>query len=130
MFEIELLKKYSTARKYAKSEVVIQEGEGSPFSLYVILSGSVRVVKGLGTFEQSVVGILNKGDFFGEMSLFTKQPRAATVITAEEAVLLEVSQDNVYELIRANPKVFYEILKTLCMRVDELNSRVRSLGMR
>jgi len=130
LFDMEVLKSYSTARKYNKSEVVITEGAESPYSLYIILSGSVRVIKNYGKFEQSVVGILKQGDFFGEMSLFMKKPRTATIVTAEETVILEITQKNVYEVIRSNPQMFYEILKTLCMRIDELNNRVRSLGMK
>jgi len=130
LFDYEVLKSYSDARKYPKNEIIISEGAESPFSLYVILSGSVRVVKEYGKFTQSVVGILEKGDFFGEMSLFMRKPRTATVITAEETVLMEITQENVYEVIRLNPQMFYGILKALCIRVDELNSRVRSLGMK
>jgi CRP-like cAMP-binding protein len=129
LFDLEILKLHSSTRKYPKNELVISEGAESPFSLYFILSGSVRVVKNYGQFSQSVVGVLERGDFFGEMSLFMKKPRTATVQTAEESVLMEITQENVYEVIRSNPKIFYEILKTLCERVDRLNSRVRSLGV-
>jgi CRP-like cAMP-binding protein len=74
--------------------------------------------------------MLEKGDFFGEMSMFMKKPRTATVVTSEETVILEITQGNVYELIKQNPQMFYDILKTLCYRLDELNDRVRSLGVR
>jgi CRP-like cAMP-binding protein len=127
---MDVLKSFSTAGKYGKNEIIIHEGADNPFSLYIILSGSVRVVKNYGKFDQSVVGVLRKGEFFGEMSLFMKKPRTATVVTAEESVVLEITQENVYELIRLNPQMFYGILKALCMRVDELNNRVRSLGMK
>jgi len=130
MFDVEVLKSFSNARKYSKNEVIIDEGAESPYSLYVILSGSARVVKNYGQFDQTVVAMLNRGEFFGEMSLFMKQPRTASVVTAEEAVLLEITQENVYEMIKLNPQMIYGILKTLCIRVDELNSRVRSMGIK
>jgi len=128
MFNIDDLKSYSIAQRYAKNKVIIKEGDAMPYSLYIVLSGTVRVVKNYGEFDQSVVAKLGPGDFFGEMSLFMKKPRTATVITAEESVILEVKQTNVYELIRSNPEMIYSILKTLCARLDEANSRVRSLG--
>ena len=130
MFDVELLKSYSTAKKFGKNEIVIHEGDDSPYSLYIILSGAVRVVKRYGQFDQSVVGALEKGEFFGEMSLFMKKPRTATVVTSEETVILEITQGNVYEVIKQSPQMFYDILKALCYRLDELNDRVRSLGMR
>jgi CRP-like cAMP-binding protein len=130
MFDISKLKSVSIAQRYAPNTVVINEGDAMPYSLYIVLAGTVRVVKHFGKFDQSVVAKLGPGDFFGEMSLFMQKPRTATVITAEESVILEIKQDNVYEIIRSNPEMIYNILKTLCIRVDELNSRVRSLGTR
>ena len=96
-----------------------------PYSMYVILSGTVRVVKNYGEFNQTIVATLSPGDFFGEMSLFLLKPRSATVITAEECVILEINQSNVYEVMENSPQMLYTIVKTLCVRVDALNSRVR-----
>ncbi|MCL2386259.1 MAG: cyclic nucleotide-binding domain-containing protein [Defluviitaleaceae bacterium] len=129
MFDINALKGVSIAQRYPANTTIITEGEDVPYSLYIILSGKVRVVKNYGKFDQSVVSVLGSGDFFGEMSLFMQKPRTATVITAEEAIILEIQQSNVYDLIRSNPEMIYNILKTLCARVDNLNSRVRSLGL-
>ena len=129
MFDINTLKGVSIAQKYPPNTIVINEGDDMPYSLYILLSGKVRVVKNYGSFDQSVVSKLGPGDFFGEMSLFMQKPRTATVVTAEESIILEIKQSNVYDLIRSNPEMIYSILKTLCSRVDELNSRVRSLGL-
>jgi len=130
MFDISKLKSVSVAQRYAINTVVINEGDEMPYSLYIVLSGTVRVVKNFGKFDQSVVAKLGPGDFFGEMSLFMQKPRTATVITAEDSIILEIKQDNVYEIIRSNPEMIYNILKTLCIRVDELNGRARPLGSR
>lgn len=120
----------STAKKFPKNSVIISEGDSQPYSMYFLLSGSVRVVKNYGGYNQVVVATLNKGDFFGEMSLFLLKPRSATVVTADETVALEITQLNVYELIEKNPQVLYHILKVLCTRIDNLNDRVRSLPPR
>jgi len=122
LFDTEALKAYSNTRQCTKDEVIIKEGEESPYSLYIIISGSVQVIKDYGHSDQSVVTVLNKGDFFGEMSLFMKKPRSATIVAAEESVLLEVTQENIHEVIRLNPQTFYSIFKTLCVRVDELKA--------
>ena len=127
LFDVDVLKSYSSVRKYGKNEVIIYEGGSSPYSLYIILSGNVKVFKDYEKPYKTTVGNLKKGDFFGEMSLFLKKPRTATVVAADDVTLLEISQENVFEVIRLNPQMFYEILKALCMRVDELNTRVRSL---
>ena len=127
---LEFFLNYSSAKKYGKNKSIIQEGASGPYSFYIVLSGSVRVVKNYGKFDQTVVAMLGKGDFFGEMSLFMKKPRTAAVIAAEETIVLEITQDNVYEIMKINPQMFCSILETLCKRIDDLNSRVRTLGGR
>ena len=122
------LQKMSTTKVIAKNSIVINEGDDMPHSMYIVLRGSVRVVKNYGKFDQVVVANLVAGDFFGEMSLFLLKPRTATVVTAEDSVLLEINQSNLYELIHESPQMLFTILKTLCKRIDELNDRVRSIS--
>lgn len=121
------LKSLSTAMKYPKNAVIINEKD-EMYNMYIILAGSVRVVKNYGEFKQVVVASLGVGDFFGEMSLFLQKPRTATVVTAEETIVLAINQENINEVIRLNPKMLFNILKTLCARIDELNDRVRTLA--
>jgi len=130
MIELSQLQNMSTTQKYPKNTVIINEGEDMPYSMYIVLQGSVRVVKNYGKFDQIVVANLSPGDFFGEMSLFLLKPRTATVVTAQESVVLEINQTNVYDLIRESPQLLFSILRTLCSRIDELNDRVRSVSMR
>jgi len=130
LINMDSLIEYSSAKKYKKGTAIIEEGAESPYSFYIILSGSVRVVKNYSKYDQTVVAVLSSGDFFGEMSLFMKKPRTATIVTAEDTVVLEITQDNVYEVMKLNPHIFCSIIETLCKRIDDLNGRVRSLGNR
>lgn len=126
MIDLSQLQNLATTSQHPKNTVIIKEGEDMPYSMYIVLKGAVRVVKNYGKFDQIVVSNLGAGDFFGEMSLFLLKPRTATVITAEDSIVLEINQNNVYELITESPQLLYSILRTLCSRIDELNDRVRS----
>ena len=121
------LKSMSIASKYEKNSVIIQEGAEAPYSMYLILQGEVRVVKDYGQVDQKVIARLRPGDFFGETSLFLLKPRSATVITSkEETVVLEITEENVYEVIENNPKLLHGIIKTLCSRIDYLNEKLHT----
>ena len=130
MIELEQLKNMSTTQTYPKNTVIISEGGGMPYSMYIVLQGNVRVIKNYSKFDQIVVANLGPGDFFGEMSLFLLKPRTATVVTAQESILLEINQNNVYDLIRESPQLLFSISRTLCSRIDELNDRVRNVTVR
>ena len=123
--DLEQLKDLSTAKKFSKNTVIIREKAKEPYSMYIILQGSVRIVKNYGAVDQVLITKLGPGDFFGEMSLFLLKPRAATVITSdEETVVLEINQNNAYNIIETNSEMLYKILKTLCERIDYLNGKV------
>ncbi|GAA6041142.1 hypothetical protein JCM8097_004136 [Rhodosporidiobolus ruineniae] len=67
---------------YDEGEAVVVEGEvGKNF--YIIESGAAEVTKrkrnAQGVVEEEVLGVLGKGDYFGELALINSAPRAATV---------------------------------------------------
>jgi cAMP-dependent protein kinase regulator len=69
---------------YSDGEVVIRQGEeGDRF--YLIAEGSAKAVKhetqgNVASPKSSVVGLMRKGEFFGERALITSEPRACDVI--------------------------------------------------
>jgi len=126
--DVKGLMKYSSAHKYPKNTPIINENDTMPYSMYILLQGKVRVVKNYGKSNQATIASLNVGDFFGEMSLFLMEPRSATVITAEESILLEINQANVNEFIMESPDILHSIIKTLCTRINGLNEKIRLLA--
>jgi len=126
MFDLTKLQKLSTARSFEKNQLIIKEGDNSN-SMFIVLTGSARVVKNYGSYDQVAVAILNPGEFFGEMSLFLSKPRTASVIAVEDTIVLEMDQSNVYQLIEDNPEMLFSIIKTLCLRIEDLNERVRTV---
>ena len=74
-------------QSFSPGEIILKEGEPGN-TAYIIHQGSVEVTKKLLGKDQAL-GTLQKGDFFGEISLITAVPRTATVKALEEVQLLE-----------------------------------------
>ncbi len=74
-------------------------------SVYIIASGSVKVYTNLLSGERVDLAVLGASDFFGEMSFLTGKPRTATVETAEDSVILEVTEDKLREVVEQRPNV-------------------------
>ena len=66
----------ATQAHYEPGETVFSEGDTGD-SLFMILSGRVEVLKRFGG-EPLVVGMLEPGEYFGEMALLGRRPRSAT----------------------------------------------------
>ena len=75
---------------------------GSPADgLYIILSGSVRILDGSGT----QVAVLGPGDFFGEFSLLLGTIHQHDVFVGDSAELMVVPKERIDELMASNPEL-------------------------
>lgn len=107
---------------YTDGEVIIAEGELGN-CMYVIQSGRVEAVTGSGVNEHRIA-ILEGGDFFGEMALFDKEVRSATVRALGEVRVLTIDKRALLKRIAEDPLLAMNLLKTMSQRVRSLNSRV------
>jgi hypothetical protein len=99
--ETATLARSSVRHVFAHDEMVIRAGDPGS-SMFVVHSGRVQVqVNENG--RSRPVAVLNEGDFFGEMALFTGEPRTANVVALEETEVLEIGHQAMKELFNTNP---------------------------
>lgn len=112
--EIQQLASTTVAHVFAPGEALIRAGdEGS--SMFVVHSGRVQVqVNENG--RPHTVAVLSEGDFFGEMGLFTGEPRTANVIAVEETEVLEIGHEAMRLLFETNPSLAESISWTISER--------------
>lgn len=102
-------------------ETIVRQGEhGETF--YLVGSGEVAVrLRGRDSVERRVAS-LGPGKFFGEMSLLTGEPRSATVVAVQDAVLLAIDRDGFREALLSNPDVASQLAGILSSRTFELQA--------
>ena len=94
---------------------------------YIIESGRVQVSKTLSNGEEQVIGILEKNDIFGEMSLIDSLPRSATVLALEDCTISVMTQETFNNLAQHNPEALMPILKVLAKRLRATLTLVEGL---
>jgi len=104
---------------------IINEGDEGE-SLYLILKGTVSVIKNMGSPQEIHLADIGQDDYFGEMALFDNQPRAATVVAKEETQLLEVSRFEFEELMKAFPKIAIHACTVFGQRIRDLQQKIQS----
>lgn len=116
---------------FDEDEIVIREGDlGS--SLYVIVSGEVKVFGKNPRQEPVYLANLREGDFFGEVSVLTGKPRTATISAATRSELLRLDKDKLEMIIATHPRV-REILEDFYQKrakhtVDAMVESIRKRG--
>jgi HlyB family type I secretion system ABC transporter len=106
----------------AKGELVIRQGD-DPGPMYIVEEGRLRVFLGENG-NRKYLAYLRKGDFFGEMSVFKKTKRGASVEAVSDCALLSLSAETVENLLGEHP-AFKEKLEERIAQYDyKGNARV------
>jgi len=131
--ELQSLVSQVRAKTFQKDEIICQEGEAGD-SLMVISRGEVGVFKQIPREGDLRIRNLKEGDFFGEFGFFTDQQRHATVKATAECEILEISRNELNEIINAHPRireVLYNLYKervlNLFLSVSPLFSSLSAL---
>ncbi len=103
-------------RSLKKGEALFRKGDEGT-SLYIVKSGSVKIVLPSALGDEVAPAILSKGDFFGEMALLDGMPRSADVIALEPSELLALNQKDFLAFLKGNEAAIQSILAYLSMRL-------------
>jgi CRP/FNR family cyclic AMP-dependent transcriptional regulator len=114
-------------RSYQKNAVVVSEGDKSD-SLFIILSGRVKVYLADEEGKEVVLSTAGPGEYFGEMIL-DQGPRSASVITLETCKFSVISADQFTKFLSDNVGAAAELVKSLIHRVRGLTKTVGSLAL-
>ncbi|PWT81324.1 MAG: hypothetical protein C5B44_04010 [Acidobacteria bacterium] len=119
--ETAMLAKASVSHVFAPGELVIRAGDPGS-SMFVVHNGRVSVqINENG--RPRMVATLNEGDFFGEMALFTGEPRTASVVALEETEVLEIGHDAMKRVFETNPDLVASLSHIIAERREGLASR-------
>jgi CRP/FNR family cyclic AMP-dependent transcriptional regulator len=114
-------------RGFPRHSVIINEGDRGD-SVFVIISGRVKVFVSDDEGREMILDIHGPGDFFGEMA-FDGQPRSASVTALESTQCSVLSRDALREAIARNPDVAMTLIATLIERARIATDNVKNLAL-
>lgn len=116
--ELQQLSTATVGHVFAPGETLIRAGDQGS-SMFVVNSGKVEV-QVVGRTGPRTVAVLSEGNFFGEMALFTGEPRTANVVALEETEVLEIGHAAMKHLFDTNPNLAESISWTIAERQADL----------
>ena len=125
--ELEALTRGAVVRAFPRQAVVVNEGDRTD-SLYVILSGRVRVFVADEEGNEVTLRTQTAGEYFGEMVL-DEGPRSASVMTLEPSRFAMVSKEQFTAFIAGHPDFALRLIRKLIRRARDLTNNVRSLAL-
>lgn len=102
--EVEEIIANSRIKTYPPQSVICRE-DAIEHTFYMILEGKFEVTKTINHSDKRYLKTLSAGDFFGEMALIHNAPRAATVTSLTEAILLELDDEGFNRVLKHSSSV-------------------------
>ena len=118
----------SCSRKFSvtKGTVIIYQEDNS-LDLFIILSGKINVSLLHEDGREVTLDILTQGDFFGELSLFDKNPRSATVTAISDSKILILPRVFFIKLMMENPDMIFKFLQVMAARLRKADEKIDTL---
>lgn len=111
---------------FMSGDIVFREGEAGN-ACYIVKSGRVRVCKTDRDGNEITLAHLGVKEIFGEMAIIDNTPRSATVVAAEDTMLLTVNEENFEKVFIKNPEFSLKMLKILVNRLRKSSEIIKEL---
>ena len=111
-------------KEYKEGEVIFHQGDVGN-TMFVIQDGEVEAVAE-SNGEEYRLRSMGPNEFFGEMALFEKEVRTATVRAIRPTRVLTVDKKNFLGGIHEDPSLAFRIVETMSHRIRDLTDRLAS----
>jgi len=115
----------ASERRCQKGEVVVREGEEGDV-LYLVMKGEMSVLKAVAPGREATLAKIGASDFFGEMALFDREPRSASVRADTEAHLLKIEAGAFTRIMELYPPIPMNICRVFSQRTRALHEKIQS----
>lgn len=122
------IEQHSSVKSFKKNAIVINQDDES-YSLYVILSGAVKVFISAEDGREAVLNHQTAGDYFGDLALIDRQPRVASVMTTEPSRFMIISREDFMACLSKNPEIAINLIKPMTSRMRMLARNVSNLAL-
>jgi CRP/FNR family cyclic AMP-dependent transcriptional regulator len=117
--ELDAVVAVTRAKVFAPREVVVRQGEPAEMA-FAVVYGRLKVVTESGSGQEAVVGVLRKGEVFGELAILDGGARSATVIALAPTLLLAIDRRKLHALLLKEATVSYKLLLVFARRLRQL----------
>lgn len=121
--QVELLAKQVVFRDLAAGEVLVAEGTADNH-LYIIVSGSLGVVKNADTPDATTLFTMARGDLVGELSFLDETKHYAALVATFPTRVLGLEREKLEALLSRDPQLVYRVMRAIVRTVHEIQRRI------
>ena len=125
---LRLLATVVTRRSVTRGTTIMAAGDLTD-SLYIVISGRLKVMMSDADGKEVILAILGSGEFFGEMGLIDDAPRSASVVSLESCELLCVTKRDFKRCLEESFEMAMAVMRGLVRRLREADRKINSLAL-
>lgn len=99
---LEMIASKMTLCYYDSGKTLFNEGDPGD-SMYIVVVGVLKVIV-IRNNTELIIAQITPGQFFGEMSMLTGEPRTATIRTATDVIAYEIHREHLSEVFQKQPE--------------------------
>jgi len=115
-------------RSAPRNSTIMAAGDPTD-SLYIVLSGRLKVMMSDADGREVILTIIGPGEFFGEMGLIDDSPRSASVVAIEPCELLTITKRDFKLSMEQNFDLAMTVMRGLVKRLREADRKIGSLAL-
>jgi CRP/FNR family cyclic AMP-dependent transcriptional regulator len=112
--------------RYGKGEVIFREGEPTE-RLFLIDAGRVKLSIASPTGQELLIGVLGRGQIFGELEIIDRGARAMDARAMEDALLYALPADQFWTMLENRPALARRLLELMARRLRRADQTSQDL---
>jgi CRP/FNR family transcriptional regulator, cyclic AMP receptor protein len=128
MDKLEAIARCAVLRRVTRGTAVVLAGDSTD-NVYFVMNGNLKVLVSDDDGREVILTMLSHGDVFGEMGVFDKEPRSATVTAVAAVDLIVISQADFRQILQDNFELCLRIMGNLSQRLREADRKIESLAL-
>ena len=126
--QLALLTSVVSRKSFPRGATIIAKDDITE-SLYVVISGRLKVMMSDEEGREVILAILGPNEFFGEMGLLDDSPRSASVVALEACEMLSLSKRDFKKCLADNFEMAMTVMRGLVKRLREADQKIGSLAL-
>jgi len=110
-------------RALKNGEMLAKEGTVDNH-LYVILDGTLAIVKNAGTSEAVTINTMGKGEMVGELGFMDGLELYASKVALGEMRVLGLEREKLEAMLDAHPQIVYRVMRAIIRDVHQIQRRL------
>jgi CRP/FNR family cyclic AMP-dependent transcriptional regulator len=112
-------------KEFQDGEIIVRQGDVGD-SMFVIQEGKVEVLRE-DDGQETRLRVAEEGEFMGEMSIFEREKRSATLRALGTVRILTIDKKNFLRRIHEDPSLAFRIAQNMSSRIRELSDEIARL---